>query len=277
MFKNYIFKKQDFAATEKAISMAYDKKLEHVFLHGLSDFDLVSYDSKFIYLWSRNDYPDLEKFKDSVCGFKIYRFLHKRQLAKTDFAKMGLATGDFRLGGEVFKEIPQKLTVHVTPLTAWIRRIRKSYNIPKKEVPYEKAYYHVILLHEIAHFHFFKKFNFKTPAQEKILKLAKSLVETPKRVKPLSKSELNELFTPKDIRALGEVFSTLVELEATKVFYPKYLRKTIDQMVKYSKKHLEDEVGDIETAINANLYGKIVAIYIFKSFPNWSEEFHKLM
>lgn len=277
MFENYTFKKQDFTAIERAIGMAYDEKLEHVFARGLDEFDLVSYDSKFIYLWSRNDYPDLEKLKDSVCGFKIYRFLHKRRLAKTDFAKMGLATGDFRLGGEVFKEIPQKLTVHVTPLTAWIRRIRKSYNIPKKDVPYEKAYYHIILLHEIAHFYFFKKLKFKTPTQGKALKLAKILVKNPEEIKPLSKKIQDELLKPKDVRAIGEVFSTLVELEATKIFYPRFLKKTINQMVKYSKKHLEDEVGEIETAINANLYGKIAAIHIFKSFPNWPEELHRLL
>lgn len=277
MFENYTFKKQDLKAIERAIGMAYDEKLKHVFARGLGGFDLVSYDSRFIYLWSRNDYPNLEKLKDSVCHFKIYRLPHKRELEGLDFRRMGLITGDFRLGGKYFGKLPQKIFIQATPLTAWLKQLEEIHNIPRKDLPYEKKYYGIILLHEIAHFYFFKKLKFKNTTQGKVLKLAKDLVKGHEKIRPLTKKGLSALFIPKDTRALSEAFSTLVELEATKIFYPKFLKKTIGQMVKYSKKHLEDEVGEIETAINANLYGKIVAISIFKSFPNWSERLHKLI
>jgi hypothetical protein len=277
MFENYIFEKQDFRAIEKTISMTYDRQLERVFARGLGNFDLISYDAKFVYLWSRNDYSHLEKFKPAVCQFQIYRFLHNRGLEGLDFVRMGLATGDFQLGGRPFNGVPQKIHIHAVPLTIWLDLLEKQHKVPTRDLPFERTYYPIILLHEIAHFYFFENFSFRTSVQESTLVLAQELVKNPKELKILFQEDLANLLEPLDTRALSELFSTLVELEAVKIFYPKLLEREIQKMAAFTARRFEDpKVGKIEVAINANLYGKILAAYIFKSFPNWPEKLHQL-
>lgn len=277
MFENYNFKKQDFEAIERAVEMAYGKRLGRVFAQGLGDLDLVSYDAKFIYLWSRNNYPYLKKLKDSVCRFNICRLLHNRKLEDLDFTRMGLATGDFQLGGRPFKKLPQKIHVHAVPLTIWLESLKTKHQVSKRDLPFERTYYPIILLHEIAHFYFFENFNFRTPTQRRILELGKELIGNPRELRNLSQKELVNLLELRDTRALSELFSTLVELEAVKIFYPKLLEREIEKAAAFTTRRLDDpKAGKMEVAINANLYGKILAVYIFKSFPNWSEKLHKL-
>lgn len=281
MLKNYVFKKQDFGAIDKAVGMAYNGQLERVFAQGLGNFDLLSYDAKFIYLWSRNDYPHLEKLKNSICRFQIYRFPHNRRLEGPDFVRMGLATGDFQLGGKPFKKVPQKIHVHIVPLTIWLETLKGKHKVSGTDLSLRRAYYPIIILHEIAHFYFFENFSLKTSAQKRTLSLGEGLIEKPKELRGLSKKELAELLKPQDTRALSELFSTLVELEAVKIFYPKFLEKNIKQMATFTARRIKDakdvKVGEIEIAINANLYGRILAPYIFKSFPNWPELLHRYL
>lgn len=260
MLKDYVFTNKDFEAIEEGIKIAYGEEIKHVFPQGLNDLDLASYDSKFVYLWSRNDYQNLEKIRDSVCRFKIYRFPHKLILVENDYEKISLTTGGIKIGGIIFKDLPTSVNIQCTPIT-----IRTKLRIKQ----HDEAHYRAIIVHEFAHFYFDQ--HVKHPFPEKLLNLAKSSMD-------LSESELAGLLNPPNLNFLSELFATLVELEVLKIFYPNFLEKTIEGMNLYVKKGLDvsPQERKILLAKDDHLYAKILAPYIFKSFPNWPEILHNL-
>lgn len=264
MFKDYVLTKKDFEAVEEGIKTAYSEDMKHVFPRGLGDLDLASYDFKFIYLWSRSDYEGLEKIKDSVCRFKIYRIPHNLSLVNDDYGRISLTTGGIKIGGTIFKNLPAAINIQCAPLTARTKLKIYRYNTPAEEVSYEESHYRAIIVHEFGHYYFDQ--NVQHPFPKQLLNLAESSVE-------LSDIELTDLLNPPNLNFLSELFATLVELEVLKVFYPEFLEQAIEGMNFYVKKNLE--VSPLERKIllvkDGHPYAKILAPYIFKSFPNWPE------
>lgn len=268
MFENYKFRKEDFEAIEEGIEIAYGEKMKHVFLRGLGDVDLVSYDSRFIYLWSRSDYLKLEKIKDSICKFRFYRYPHKLTLINSDYNKMSWASGGIKIGGIIFKDLPSSLNIHCAPVTARIKFWQNQHKIPTDVVAAEKSHYRAIIAHEFGHYYFSQ--NIKHPILKQLLKLSNPSTK-------ISDTKLIRLLEPPDLNSLNELFASLVELETLKVFYPKFLRKEIREMTLYVKGTLDknglrkkvDLVGDDA------VYAKILAPRIFEFFPNWPELLHQ--
>lgn len=270
MLEDYILAKKDFEAIEGGIKIAHSEKMRHAFPRGLGDLDLVSYDSKFIHLWSRNNYPNLKKLEDSVCQFKLYHFPHNLTLADGDYEKISLTTGGIKIGGKIFKNLPDPLNIQCAPLTARTKLRINQYNVPVERTSHEEAHYSAIVVHEFGHFYFDQ--NTKDPLPRRLLHLTKPLAK-------VSEAELEDLLNPLNLDFLSELFATLVELEVLKIFYPTFLEEAVRGMNLYVRKKLDTSPQErkILLAKDDHLYAKILAPHIFKSFPNWPEKFHKLI
>ena len=268
MFKSYKFKKEDFTAIEESIAMVYGKKMEHVFLHGLGDVDLTSYDSKFIYLWSRRNYPKIKKIKDSVCKFTVYRFPHKLILTDDDYLKMSWADGGIKIGGRIFRDLPSSYNIHCAPTTARVKLFLKQHEVPASGAAAENAHYRAVIAHEFAHYYF--DLNINHPFSKQLLKVSKSSAK-------LTETKLAKLLKPPAIDSLAELFASLIELETLKIFYPEFLKKEIKGMNLYVKRSLSKTACEKEiTPINSShVYAKIMAPRVLKSFPNWPGLLHK--
>lgn len=270
MFENYKFRKEDFEAIEESIEIAYGEKMRNVFRCGLGNVDLASYDSKFIYLWSKRNYPKLEKIKESVCRFKVYRFPHKLNLVDSDYDRMSWACGGIKIGGIIFKDLPSSCNIHCAPVTARIKFWRKQYKIPISEVVAEKAHYRAIIAHEFGHYYFSQ--NITHSLLKQLSKLSNPSIK-------ISDAKLIELLEPPDLNSLNELFASLVELETLKVFYPKFVKKEIKGMNLYAQKILNQGMLRRKTDLISDgaVYAKILAPRILESLSNWPKKLHELL
>src|SRR3989338_4288124 len=82
MFENYKAAKKDFGAIEEGIGTVWRPELDFIFKRKnlLKNIVGVSYDSFFIYLWTKIFVPSLSRLPCNLSGYYAYKIPHKIRL-----------------------------------------------------------------------------------------------------------------------------------------------------------------------------------------------------
>jgi len=209
----YLYKasEKDFKAIEVGIQLACRYKRQ-IFPFGLNKIDIVIYDSKDLYVWSKSK-RKLQKIRESIFGYNIYKIPHNKKLKKKYFY-FGGATPQELLSIIKTNEIYNFFSC--APFTVFIKlqKLRKW-----KQNPYTtRESYSLTMVHEFAHA-YYNLFYKKIP----ILKEIKT------QAKKFYKNEIELYFT------ICEAFAEYCELYVAKKFRRKYINK-IRRMLKEEKK-----------------------------------------
>jgi len=249
--------------------------MKHIFIHKIEAVDILSFDSKFIYLWSRKNYKQKEKFKDSVENFKIYKLKHHFQFSQNDYRSSIYLSGG-GIEGKIEKMAPREINIIIPPFGAWDRATKEKFNPLSYLREYKEAYYSAIVGHEFAHWYFLQNLR---SSQKRFLNLLQRLIKISKKQKKdflekeiINNKELQFLLNPPSIDFLGELSAFLVGLEIIKIFYPKFLKKALKAMSTYPTKILEKKSPIIKESLlllNSYFYAYVFAPYVFKSLPEW--------
>lgn len=275
-FSNFSISSNDFQLVEDGIEIAYGK-MGHVFKNGLEGVDVVSYDSKFFYIWSRKSYSGSEKIKDSVEEFKIYRLPHKEKVPKSTYEMLRFGVPGIKLGEKTYDKLPAKINIQAAPASVRLKLRAQRLEKPTKErVYYEEKHYVPIVVHEFGHFYYAK--NFSYPYLNQLLELTGHLFDELTQQNEALSVQPDTLLAPLDYHALTELYASLVEIEATKIYAPDILSKVLEIMKQYAagllKKGREHPLPT-RLATSPVLYAKILAPYFFQNIPDWPARFFK--
>lgn len=83
MFESYSATQDDFLAIEDALRYVWDPKLDFIFRDKtvIQSTIVISYDSAFVYLWTRKQLPDIKSFPCSAKSYYAYKIPHKLMLS----------------------------------------------------------------------------------------------------------------------------------------------------------------------------------------------------
>lgn len=278
-FKNYQIQKEDFEKIEEGVSLIFENKLRDIFpKNNLYDTDIETFDSKYIYLWSKENYKlkETDKFKSRY--LKIYEFPLKENLKPDDlFKNFALKTKFNKTKNilEKYKKIgipdiaPKLKVISLPPYKAEIEK--------RKKLLYKNYYkegYVPKIIHEFAHI-YFKMYSKKSSFDDfekykRAFPIAKKIWEE----KEVSKKALKEFSIVPAPIIFQEIFAYLSGLECAERFYPKYSKiekKLVTNMINYetkSKERLKESFLKNESWSRLFFCG-IYAQIIKKNYPNW--------
>lgn len=277
MFQTYNFSKKDFERIAEGLKIINSKKMRHIFSCKVTSIDILSFDSKFIYIWSKRNYKQ-KRFKNSVKNFKIYRLQHNFFLSQDDYKKNIYLSGGI-IEGKIEKKAPREINIVIPPFGAWDQLTRNKSNPLSYLTEYKEAYYSAIIAHEFAHWYFLQDLR---RSQKNFLNVLQKLIKISKRQKKgfsgkeINNRELKFLLNPPSIDFLGELYAFLVGLEVIKIFYPKFLKKTLKTMTNYPAKILAKKPLEIKESLlflDSHFYAHALASYLFQLLPDWVKIF----
>lgn len=285
MTKNYLATNKDLSAVDEALRFVWHPKMRFIFADKskIANTVVVSYDSKFIYLWSPKPLKSLDQLSRGSKRYLTYKIPHKLRI-KNQWQYAWCARLWDKSMEEVLPvsmkkasqfEIPRISGGLLTPfveLQSKFKKQRNSTNWPY--TTYES--YLATVIHEFGHIHWnYHKYWWPSNRQENLsyLGLAKKLYQG--KVKT-TKIPLNF----PTLQAFGEVFAFCTEYYASSLFWPKH-KKSLDAYAKHrleklikeeKKKDLDREDSVLEPTRNphdfASVFGKIILAKYPKNWPN---------
>lgn len=278
----YLASSEDFRALEEAIQIVYSSKLKFIFQETkiLDKTSIISFDSKYIYIWTRLKFSNLKRIKKE--NYFLYKIPHSLDIKKEH--RIGWKSGIYIDGLRNF--LPKTLfeNNYEFPIISgslfgdFIKNQIEM--IGKNNNPYiTKAGFLATIVHEFGHIYYRQHKNWWFSSKQKNLKLLNSSLMLFKNSN--QKIEI-EIEIPHPF-LFSEVFAFCCEYEASKVFFPKHkenldkhayeiIKKSID-MEKQKNLDIEDSVFSDRTSHEAALIlGKI----LIEKYPkNWPEKIIK--
>ena len=137
MEKNYLAKKADFLAVEDALRYVWGSKLDFIFRNKkpIRSVVVISYDSKFIYLWTQKKLSGIARRPCSVKNYYVSQIPHQRTFSEE--LHRGWCTGvipevDALLPDVIKKQstfsIPRISGGLLTPFTTLQESLARKYN-----------------------------------------------------------------------------------------------------------------------------------------------------
>ena len=224
----YIAGANDFKLLERGMRQA--RKVEEMLFPSLLDrVDVVLYDTKYLYVYSRDAGHALPKWRRRA-GYQVYRLEHGRRPSEREMARCSGGTD------VVDREIRKQLSEEYFACAPWgtfgaIQKKRRSV------YQFEQGYLATII-HEFAH-----QFEFWQPQRT---------VEMAEIRRILSGMKLKLKADPES--AAGEGFASWCELEASKKLYAEHFRRM-----------LSEAAGDKPDDLYAHGAGLKAAVALFKA------------
>lgn len=267
MFKNYIATKRDLIAVEKALGFVLHTKMKFVFsdLSKITKTLVVSYDSKFVYMWSLDPIkltkiphnltiPDEWQYawRAAIWDKKIEVLLPSRIQKSTHF------------------EIPRISGGLFTPFVELQKKIKGEKNNPY----ITKESYLATIVHEFGHV-YWNSFKMWWPSDKK--ENLSYLVDSLKLCEAKTKNMKVQLRFP-TFEAIGEVFAFCTEYYASSFFWPHHRKLIVKSdkawikiLIKEEKtKDLEREDSVLEPTKNPHHFARVFSRIILNKFPeNW--------
>lgn len=284
MFKTYRATEQDFQAIEEGIRAVWRPEMDFVFKNKrlIENAVVVSYDSKFLYLWTKLKFPKLISFSCKFEDYHAYKIPHRLQIK--DEHQRGWSVG-LRIEGlekylpkEILKGNYQFPKISGSLLTPFI----KSHQASKKDGWLADAYntyesYLATIVHEFGHIYYnqHKPWWFSDKKENlKYLKTALNLY-LGKKV-----SKYPQIKIPR-YPHLTEVFAFCVDYTAASLFWPNH-KKDIDKanisILKWLIKEERKKNLDIQDSVldgwqGAHYLAAVVGKIILHQYPKtWPEK-----
>lgn len=228
MLENYQATKKDFEAVEEGIKTVWRSELDFVFRKKayIKNVAPVSFDSKFLYVWSPFKISRLKSTPCCFDNYQVYKFPHKLKI--TDYDHMGWCANAYKWESFLPKSFAQnKKAIYISggflgPFTEIHQNYRDQkyldiYNTPES--------YLATLVHEFAHIYYnscsLSVLNQKTNLE--YLKTAINLFDG----KKIKKSPVIKLYRSFAFEAWTELFAFCAEYTAASLFWPRY-KKDLD-------------------------------------------------
>lgn len=279
MFKNYLATKQDFRVIEDALQLIWHPKLDFVFRDktAIRTTVVVSFDSKFIYLWSQTEVSKLTRVPCRLKNYFAYKISHNLSISSESHRAWhaGLPPEIENLLPSSIKHSSTFTTPRIgggllTPFTTF----QKSLN-PKNNPYTTRQSYLATVVHEFGHVYWNQhKLWWPSDKQENLeyLTIAKRLYEN----KQMNSKVL--LHIP-SAYGLSEVFATCAEYCASEIFWPKhkknfdvFAQNRLEKLIaEENKKDLDREDSVLESTRYlhdfAIVFGKILLALHPKTWP----------
>lgn len=219
MFEDYQASKEDLEAIEEGIKTAWRPEMNFVFKDRnlLKNIVVISYDSKFLYLWT--------KFKLS------YKIPYKIKI--TDEMQMGWGANAYYFYEYLPKILQGKACISgslLTPFTKIHQKYLKNYVKNKEGRYWAKAYssyesYLATIMHEVGHI-YYNSMPLSTLNQKANLKYLKTVLRLykGKKTKKFPRIKPYRSFA---FEAWTEIFAFCTEYYAAKLFWPEF-KKDLD-------------------------------------------------
>lgn len=279
MFENYIATKKDFRAIEGGIETVWRPEMAFVFKNKslLKNVVIISYDSKFLYLWTKIKLPKLKTFACSLINYQAYKIPHKVKL-KDEWQLGWRAHLSIKQFEKLLPKKLQKSEFKIPKISGGLSKpfteLQKKKDIKLNPyITYES--YLATLVHEFAHIYWNQhKLWWYSNKKENIkyLRIAKQLYERKKEISKIP------IYFPA-ATGITELFATCVEYWASKLFWPNhkknfdlFTKERLKQLIKTEeKKDLEREDSVLEPSRNphdfAFIFGKIILTQYPKNWP----------
>lgn len=273
----------DFQAIESALEVVWNPKLDFVFQNRavLKKTVVISYDSKYIYLWSQTKQPGLESIPCNISSYFAYRIPHKLIISSQHH--YAWCAGIWQKEIEILLpssiknrtrfEVPKISGGLLTPFTT-LQHARSL-----KAWPYATPEsYCATIIHEFGHVYWNQsKLWWMSNKKENLnlLHLAHQLYSSKKQL-PLKA----RLYLP-TTASIGEIYAFCTEYTTSSFFWPNH-KKALDKYYKFRLKELKSrevsknlamEDSTIEPDKNphdfASVYGKIILSNYPSTWPNF--------
>ena len=273
MFENYLASSQDLKDTEKGILFAWNKKLNPIFSNKklIEKVSIISFDSKFIYLWSRQKFPMFKQEITDLDQYYLFKIPHSMNFVDLDYSYWIASI----LKKEFYKYLPKLFTLKSQqifpricggPLTPFVKIHQKMKET--KEYPYDayttKESYLATIVHEFAHCYFEQQFSSWHGVKSYNLKLIQNAIELYEKNK---NSCLQKIQLPVS-SSISELFAFCAEYSAAKTLWPAHLKnidhfaaEKLKQLIEKEKTknlNLEASVIDEDSHCFASIVGKII-------------------
>jgi hypothetical protein len=279
MFENYRATKKDLEAIGEGIKAVWQPEIDFVFKDRglLKNVVVISYDSKFFYLWTKIRVPRLKIFTSGLSNYHAYKIPHKIRIQ--DEWQLGWRAG--LLIEQFTKLLPKKLQksdFKIPKISGGL--LKPFFSLQKKKKVKDNPYityesFLATIVHEFGHIYWSQhKLWWYSNKKDNIryLKTAKQLYEKKKKVPKIS------LYFPA-ITGVNELFATCTEYWASKLFWPNhkenldtFAKERLEELIKKEEKRdLEQEDSVLEPTRNphdfALVFGKIILTNYPKSWP----------
>lgn len=283
MLKNifkYTATKNDLEAVEEAINMAWHPKLSFIFKNKkiIKKTVVISYDSRFIYLWTTKKTPNLREINCNLKKYYTYKIPHQLPiLAELQYAwHVGVAPEIEALLPDVIKNSTRFLIPQISGgLLAAFTALQKSFR--KENNPYTtRESYLATIVHEFGHVYWNQhKLWWYSDKKQNLewLKTAKHLYTKSTETKKFSKRTPTRF---QKAEGLGELFATCTEYQASMLFWPNHKRNfdifaatRIEQLLKSEEvKNLEKEDSVLEPQKFPHHFALVFSRIILNHHPN---------
>ncbi len=281
MFKNYKAKQKDFDTVEEALAYVWHPEMNFVFRDNskIVHTIVVSYDSKFIYLWSPRPLKNLEELQRSLKNYSLYRIPHRLKI-KDEWQYAWRAGLDKKIQNllpsliqeSTYFEIPRISGGFLTPFIS-LQKIKKIIGNPYTT----KESYLATIIHEFGHV-YWDSFKMWWPSENSInLKNLKIAAKLYSNLKPnIEKYSLTFPVFP----VFGEVFAFCAEYYASELFWKNH-KINLDSFIEdrlnaltilEKKKNLEKEDSVIEPSRYPHDFAFVFGKIILEKYPvSWSQ------
>ncbi len=259
--KLYKLKKNDFEAIEKILELVFKNKLKFIFPKGgLEKIDIETFDSTFIYLFSKNNYPLplSKKFKSKFTN--LYQIPHKRKLKEKDYKRAFAGLSRF----SQIKKINPFPLISCPPLNAYL-----SVRDPSSPYSFKESYLPT-LVHEYGHIYYelHRKKDYFNLSKKDFYKLVEASFLLWKG-KP---AKVPLISIPPPVKSIGELFANLAEF----TFAEKFCKKHLINWKRSYLKEFKDPQHFFEKRYDIYHFVWLFVPIIKKLHPDWNEWLLKL-
>lgn len=269
----------DFEVLEQALNLVFDPRLKYIFKNRsyLKKVLIISFDSKFIYIWSSKKVDDLATSENESGGYFKYKISHNVNLNKSD--RLGWRADVWPRS--LIELFPKKLindsknSIICGSLLGDFAKAQSTLKSAENNPYTTKESYIATIIHEFGHIYFRQHKNWWFSNKDYNLTLLREALQ-------LYKNKKNKVRVHVDITLpyfFSEIFAFCCEYEASKIFFPlhrknldKYAIEIIGKSIEYEKKvdlNVENSIlSDQFSHETALVLGKILLEKFPRTWPD---------
>lgn len=222
MFEGYIATEKDFSAIEEGINLAYSKKISFFPRGGLEKADILMFDSKYVYIWSKKRHK-LKKLRESVHYLIIYRWKHNKKIQDSHYRRCGGIPEELRK--VIFKILEHNKFFFCAPVTCFTKSQKKIRRAGVNPFTTRESYIYTII-HEFGHHYYYLHSNIKANSS-KLIRIS---------AKAWNNKKIENFKLPVPMSYISELFAALCDMNISKLLKSKYYQNI--------KKHYLSEQKD---------------------------------
>lgn len=279
MFENYLANKKDLKAIEEAISVVWQKELDFIFndKNLIKNVIVISYDSKYIYFWTKILLPKYKKLSTQLKDYNFYKIRHNINI--DDNEQLGWYAG-LKIE-KIAKYLPKKLTIdnyQYPKISGCLLQPFIKSHINKKDAYDTKESYLATIVHEFGHVYFDQHKLFWYSDKKENLNYLRTALNLYNTKKPNLK---NIKIRIPSYMPLTELYAFCVEYTVANLFWTNFKNKLdkinseiIKKLIKREiQKKLNIQNSSLEEDKGGHIFALTIGKIILSRYPDsWSQK-----